>query len=155
MKIKPLRTDAPYLDQVVRWLFDEWSPISPFETLTGTREALETRASGQGLPSTYVAEGEDNSALGTVSLVECDYSPRRDLTPWVADMYVAPERRNQGIGGELVRHCEMVATRAGIDSLFLITRARRTFYERLGWWVIDEIDYQDVTTALMRRELKF
>ena len=154
MKIKPLRTDAPYLDQVTRWLFDEWSPISPFETLAGTREALQFRAAGQLLPSTYVAEGEDDNVLGTVSLVECDYAPRSDLSPWVADMFVEPRQRNRGIGSELVRHSEMVAARAGIESLYLITRTRQTFYEPLEWQVIDRISYEGVTAALMRRGLK-
>ena len=154
MKIKSLRTDAPYLDLVGRWLFDEWSPIPPFETLAGTREALQTRAAGQLLPSTYVAEGEDDNVLGTVSLVECDYSPRSDLTPWIADMYVVPGQRNRGIGSELVKHSELVAERAGIDSLYLITRTRQTFYERLEWHVIDRISYEGVTAALMQRALK-
>ncbi len=154
MKIKVLQVDAPYLDVVVRWLFHEWSSISPFETLAKSREALEFRASGHLLPSTYVAEGEDGSVLGTLSLVACDYPPRSELTPWVADTYVATESRNCGIGSKLVNHAEFVATQAGIKALYLITRNRRTFYERLEWEVIEQVDYQEAPAALMCRKLQ-
>ena len=152
MKISPLQKHHRHFGVVAKWLFDEWSPISPFETFDGTLDALEARARGHLIPSTYVAE-ESGVPLGTVSVVECDFPSRHEWSPWLADMYVDPGSRNRGIGSALAIHVESLASEAGISELYLITRHQSRFYARIGWSVIERIQYQGEAAALMRREL--
>ena len=153
MIINNLDRQASHFDVVVQWVFDEWSPISPFETLASTRTALLQRAGEQRVPIAYVAQSPTGRPLGIVSLVECDYAPRNDLMPWVADMYVSPDNRNRGIGSGLVVYIETRANEAGFTNLFLITRHQRRFYERLGWTVLDQLHYQGESAVLMQRDL--
>ena len=151
MEISNLDQHASHFDTVVRWVFNEWNPIPPFETPANTRAAMGQRTDQQRLPLAYVAVSDRGEALGTVSLVECDYSPRHDLTPWVADMYVASEHRKRGIGSALMVHLEERAKIAGIATLYLITRQQQHFYAQLGWEVLEPIHYQDVPAVLMYR----
>ena len=154
MKIKNLDSQDAHFDTVVRWVFDEWSPITPYETLTSTHGELSQRSGAEIVPHALVAETADGNPLGTVSLVECDYAPRNNLSPWLADLYVAPEQRNRGVGSALVKQLELWALHNGIETLYLITRYREDFYRRLGWTLFEQLRYHGVKSALMRRELR-
>ena len=153
MEINILEQDSPNFDVVAQWVFAEWGPISPFETLSSTRVAMSHRTGQQNLPCAFLAHSANGCPYGTVSLVECDYAPRGDLTPWVADMYVDPAYRNRGIGSALVGYLEQQARAGGISNLYLITRHQKHFYQQLGWTVLNELYYQEVVAVLMKRNL--
>ncbi|WP_341898467.1 GNAT family N-acetyltransferase [Ferrovibrio terrae] len=89
------------------------------------------------LPFTLAAEC-DGVFCGTVSLIACDEPERADLAPWLAALWVAPDRRRAGLGAALVTAVEQRAAAAGIARLYLSARpAVQGFYEKRGWQVID------------------
>ena len=65
-------------------------------------------------------------------MITNDFHDRKDLTPNVCALYVEPERRCQGIAGNLLEYVCKEMARKGIDMLYLITE-HVSFYERYGW----------------------
>jgi N-acetylglutamate synthase-like GNAT family acetyltransferase len=77
---------------------------------------------------------------------------RKDLSPWLASVFVKPEFRNNGIATVLVNHIEDEATMLGIEKLFLYTEQARGLYLKLGWNDIEQCEYQGVDVAIMFKQ---
>ncbi len=89
------------------------------------------------IPTSLVAH-DGEQFLGTVSLIACDEETRPQYTPWIAALWVEPERRCRGIGAALVNKASELAFRTGAQRVYLLTRERRlSFYEGLGWQVLE------------------
>ena len=75
---------------------------------------------------------------------------RRDLTPWMTDVFVAPEFRRRGIASALVRRVMEEAKAIGVPQLFLFTTGpwRERLYAGLGWSVIDRPIYLEIERVL-------
>lgn len=73
---------------------------------------------------------DQNRIVGAVSL-------RYSGVPYVERLMVAPDRRGEGIGSELLKVLELAAIQAGHKSLQLIVGAlavdNQLIYEHLGW----------------------
>ena len=83
------------------------------------------------VPQWYiVAEGQ--RIIAGAGVITNDFHDRKDLTPNVCALYVEPERRCQGIAGNLLEYVCKEMARKGIDMLYLITE-HVSFYERYGW----------------------
>jgi GNAT superfamily N-acetyltransferase len=90
------------------------------------------------IPSAFVAHDGDRF-LGTVSVIASDLSARPHYTPWVAAVWVEHEARGAGLGAALVRHGAAVIFRAGWRRAYLAAAPhRRSFYEGLGWTVLED-----------------
>ena len=55
----------------------------------------------------------DGEPIGTCLLVGSETEPNHDVSPWLAGLFVVPERRRQGAGAILVRAIEDQARQAG------------------------------------------
>lgn len=89
------------------------------------------------VPSSFVAH-RHGTFLGTVALIASDMEGRPKLTPWVAALWVEPERRRQGIGAALVTHAARAAYAAGHERVHLCaTAANAPYYLKLGWTRIE------------------
>ncbi len=77
---------------------------------------------------------EGDRFIGTV--IVCDEETRPHYTPWVE-----PEYRQQGIGAALVDKAAEFAFGSGAGRVYLLSRPhRRSFYEGLGWSVLETLD---------------
>ncbi len=74
-----------------------------------------------------------------------------DLTPWLAAVYVLPEFRRRGIGGQLVRAIEAAAIRLQLERLYLFTPDQEAFYARLGWSVLETVEYRHQSNVIMTK----
>ena len=94
---------------------------------------------GQGpIPSAFVAHDGDRF-LGTASVIEADMMERPQYTPWIAAVWVEPEARGAGLGAALVQHAASAIFRNGWSRAYLSAAPhRRTFYEGLGWTVLED-----------------
>ena len=89
----------------------------------------------------------------TCLLVESEIEPNHDVSPWLAGLFVVPERRRKGAGAVLVRAIEDQARQRGFSRLYLYTSDAVGFYERLGWELLDRTNWKGFDTALMVRDL--
>ena len=61
------------------------------------------------IPLTIIAKSENVDLLGFASIVEYDMETNKDLTPWISGVFVLPEFRCKGIGGQIVKRLEQIA----------------------------------------------
>ena len=88
-------------------------------------------------------------SAGTASIYVHDMDTRPDLSPWLAAVYVAPAYRKQGIGSALVKAVESAAQQIQIARLYLFTPDQEHFYARLGWSVLERVEYRHQTVVVM------
>ena len=104
------------------------------------------------IPTTFVAlEGE--TLLGSACLLADDMHQYRDLTPWLASVFVAPEHRACGAGSALVQRVVEEARALGIKMLYLYTPDREGFYSRMGWAVRERTEYMGIDVVIMQLSL--
>jgi N-acetylglutamate synthase-like GNAT family acetyltransferase len=90
---------------------------------------------------------------GSAMLVANDMDTRRDLSPWLAGVYVIAQHRRRGIGAALVARIVEEATGLGAPRLYLCTDSSETLYARLGWSTIERNLYKSIVVTVMARDL--
>jgi GNAT superfamily N-acetyltransferase len=95
----------------------------------------------------------DGEPVGTCLLVESEIEPNHDVSPWLSGLFVVPEHRRRGVGAALVRAIEDQARQREFSRLYLYTADAVSFYDRLGWEVLDRTSWKGFDTALMVRDL--
>ena len=130
--------DCPsQLPLIARWIHEEFWSDKPGHSVEGMLERI-SHGQRTTLPIGLVAfDGE--SPCGTVSLIDSDVEERQDLSPWLAALYVVPEKRNKGIGRHLIAACIEASRQCGFKSLYLHTSIP-SYYEALGWERFDFLD---------------
>ena len=78
---------------------------------------------------------------------------RKDLSPWLAGVFVSPAFRGRGHGAALVTAVEDHATRVGVERLYLYTNSAQSLYEKLGWVEIEREHYRGREVVIMQKNL--
>jgi N-acetylglutamate synthase-like GNAT family acetyltransferase len=151
VEIIDLKTEPHHIPVLATWHHNEWSSLNPGQTLKQRIESMHAYLSDELIPSTFIAK--DTHLMGSAAIIENDMDTRSELTPWLASVYVAPAFRNQGIGSRLVEHVMEEARKAGIRELYLFTPDRVSFYEKLGWRVLNEEEYRGHWVTVMSIKL--
>ena len=148
-----LSPDSDHVATVASWTFAEWGHLNPGYAADTWREALRRECGDGGVPSVFVAM-EGDQPVGTAALLAEDMDSRRELTPWLASVFVLPEWRGQGIASTLIRRVEEEAVACGVRRFYLFTPDQQALYRRLGWRDHEELRYrgEDVTIMLRRLE---
>lgn len=152
MRIDYLADHKDLVPAIAKWFFGEWSCFYPGKRLKDFEAMVFERVNRDRLPLALVAM-EGTELLGIGCLKAKDMETRPELTPWLAGMYVARERRGRGIGAALVRAVEENAARLGIAKLYLHTPGSARFYARLGWRVREKTEYCGCGVTIMEKEL--
>jgi GNAT superfamily N-acetyltransferase len=151
LRIESIADHLDLVEVVAQWHWDEWGHADPGGSLATWTEGLRQRTNRGTIPTTYVAlTGEE--PIGSVTLVEHDMATRRDLSPWLAGLYVATRFRGQGVGSALIRHAVLRAAEMGVQRLYLHTATARGLYERLGWRTIASEWYEGEPVVVMTIE---
>ncbi|MCB9530853.1 MAG: GNAT family N-acetyltransferase [Myxococcales bacterium] len=148
--IAPL-TDVPHhIDALARWHFAQWGYLDPrHDVPMRVRElAGEVR---DGVPLTFVAL-DDDTLLGSASIVAQDLPTHPHLTPWLASVYVDPPNRRRGIASALVDRVVVHAATVGVGTLYLFTPDQERLYDGLGWRKFGTTVLAGETETLMRIE---
>jgi GNAT superfamily N-acetyltransferase len=144
-----LLADCPEtLPVLARWHHAEWGHHGP-RSVEHMAERLERHLNRDRIPLTVVCFDAERP-VATAGLVEHDMETRPELTPWLADVVVDPERRGERIGTRTVEFAVDRARDLGIRRLYLFTPDRETFYARMGWSLVERVCYRDENVAVMR-----
>ena len=100
MKIDYLENHADLIPTIAEWIFQEWGHLVPNGSAARAEASLRKVRTDGPLPVSVVAL-EGSEPVGIARLVECDMRTRRDLTPWLASVFVSADHRNGGIGTAL------------------------------------------------------
>ena len=153
MQIDRLGRHRHWIPTLARWQFDYWGPLTGFDTLEQYVGALEEWSIGEAIPTVLVAfDGTD--LAGSVNLRRSEMETRPALTPWLAQLFVAPGRRGGGIGAALVAAALAHAGRCGFDTLYLFTSGTLPeYYSRLGWVELERVAYLGKERAVMQHQV--
>jgi predicted N-acetyltransferase YhbS len=132
-----------FAERLARWSWDEWGPI--YEQRSQTWEhALrnyQERLNIDAIPLALVAFNESGELVGTVSLKYYDLDIRPQINIWLGGLFVIPEWRRRGVGSLLMTRAVEEARRLELPSLYLWTSSAESLYQKLGWKVVERMDY--------------
>ena len=143
------------LPTLTRWLRDHHAPREP---LAHFAARIARRVSPLGPEQCFILLERGGFACGipagTASLTNRGLESRPDLTPWLANVFVAPEFRGRGYARRLVAAVEAAARDADIPTLWLYTRSTEGLYAALGWNPAGTLLREGDPVTLMRRDLR-
>jgi GNAT superfamily N-acetyltransferase len=102
MLITDLGEHPSWIPTLARWHFEYWGPLTGSASLDAYVASLASAAQNRTVPSVLIAVAE-GELLGSANLVGCDLPVGEALTPWLAQLFVEPTRRREGVGAALVR----------------------------------------------------
>lgn len=153
MSIVNLNREPYHLDTLAEWHHSEWSYLNPGGSVSKRAEKMRSYLTGDAIPSTYVYKLEEELA-GSAAIVVQDMDTHKELSPWLASVYVKPELRGKGVGSKLVLHVMEQAKDLGIETLYLFTDGKANFYAKLGWSVWSEEIYRGCHVTIMEVRLR-
>ncbi len=138
------------LPTVADWVWREWwqrQGWSLDETQARYADCLAT----VGPPQTFVLlSGGD--PIGTASLTRQDLDERPHLTPWLAGVFVVPNRRGRGYVTRLLAAFDQACGDASIEQAWLYTRTAERVYLRAGWTVAETVQRVDKPPVTLMRK---
>ncbi len=132
MTILKVNEHEKYYEQISKWIYDAFLIKKSPEI--GSR-GVEEKLRNSNIVS-FIAL-EDEKPLGTVSIFENDLEARKDLTPWLASLYVSNDARSLGLGKKLIDKVKGECKKNGFEKLYLRTTTAGKYYQNLGWKLID------------------
>ncbi|HDZ08002.1 GNAT family N-acetyltransferase [Pseudohongiella sp.] len=148
MQISSLKDKPHHLLPLAKWHHAEWSYLNPARTLDERIEEMREDLEGKAIPTTFVAENNDE-LLGSACILADDMSSHPELSPWLASVYVAEQHRHKGIGSVLVKRVMQHAQASGVKRLYLYTPDQARLYAKLGWQVHSEELYNGTPVTIM------
>ena len=141
--------DVPFfLDELAALHAAEWKHLyTDWDVQSARAEFLDQKADGS-LPTTLVLH-EGMELVGSVSVVFGDCPVRPDWDPWLASLYIVPQRRGQGHGLELVRAAIEFAAAAKAKRLHVFTESAEKLFQRCGFEILERTMLQDVPITVL------
>ena len=152
VQIDYLANHEEFLSPLVQWHHQEWAYLRPGDTIEARSERLRAACGHCGIPTVFVAFAE-GELLGSAMLIAHDMDTRMKLSPWLAGVFVRPDRRLKGLGSALVQRVIEEARALGIRRLYLYTPSVEQFYVRLGWVSCERTSYRGAWVVMMTKEV--
>ncbi len=137
---------------IAEWVFRYWGRMYRMPSLEWQMERMSERLNKDRLPLALIALA-GNEPVGTASLKIREMTTHPQLEHWLGTVYVTEHRRCRGIGAALVERAEAEARRLGVETLYLHTPDKESFYTSRGWLTIERPIYYDMRVAVMQKTL--
>jgi N-acetylglutamate synthase-like GNAT family acetyltransferase len=152
VRITYLADTPKIIPLLAQWHHTQWSDLTGAPSLEQRISRLQAHLQHQAIPMTVVAWVK-HQPVGCASLVANDMEILAEWIPWLANVYVLPEYRHQGIGAKLVQRIAAETLKLGYPRLYLYTLDQAHFYEELGWHIYDVRPYRGYDMTVMTRDL--
>lgn len=137
---------------IASWVYGYWGMMYQMKSIEDQIERLSERLNTDRFPLALVAH-VGSTPVGTASLKIHEMTTHESYYHWLGTVYVALEVRNQGVGSLLINCAETKSRELGVQTLYLHTPDKETFYLNQGWEVVERPTYFDMQVALMRKRL--
>ncbi len=121
-------------------------------TLKDAENSIADRCNYDKIPLALVAINDDK-VIGTIALKQHDMDTRKDLSPWLAGLYVATEHRCNGVGSLLIEALIEKARVLDISKLYLYTPDAEDFYRKLDWHTLEQTEYLEHKVTILEKSL--
>jgi len=152
IKIDYLGHYSEFTPILAQWHQDEWCDISPDLSTSKRIDLYNSYKSEATIPSCLVAIADDKPS-GSASLVFSDMDTHKNLTPWLASVYVHKDYRCHGIASQLIQACIKNARKSGAKILYLFTPDQSDFYLKRGWRMLETAPYHGERVDIMYYDL--
>lgn len=153
MQLINLRQRPAAIERIAAWHFAEWGALFPDRTLADFAAELALCLTDATLPQTWLLLDSTGEIVGTGSLLLHDMATNQELSPWLANIYLVPAVRGQGLGKWLVQQIMQQAALLPIGTLYLFTEDQQAFYQRLGWQLHHRECYEGHWVSVMQLAL--
>ena len=152
MDILNLKEELCHLEQLAEWHHNEWSYLNPGEGVEDRIAKMRKYLDQSFIPSTYIGKFQ-GELIGSAAIVKHDMDNHKELSPWLASVYVAKQFRKNGFGSRLVKHVMSKAKEKGFKKLYLFTPSQEQFYSNLGWGVVSSEYFRGSLVTIMKVDL--
>lgn len=150
LRVTTIRERPDLLPIVSEWLWREWWEQRG-KTCSETAAVYAAGNADRGAPQTFVLL-ENERAVGTATMARQDLEERPDLTPWLAGVFVIPDRRGRGYVQHLLAAFERACRTCAVDVAWLYTNTAERLYLGAGWEAVEIIQRPGKRpVTLMRR----
>jgi len=150
LRIAYLADHPEHIPELAARHYSQWAHLYPGETLADFENHLRASAQRGGIPLTVIAFAGGEPA-GSASLIAHDLESHPELSPWLANVHVAPPFRSRGIATALVKRIIHEAFILDVRTIYLFTDRTPDFYYRLGWRSILHETCLNVPITIMSR----
>ena len=127
--------------------------LYPQSTIDDFIRDLEDSLSAGTVTGTWIlVDGQE--LIGSASILKQDMTTNTDLSPWLANVFIRPGYRGRGLGRFLIRDIMDKAAESGLSWLYLFTEDQAQFYQKLGWKIIRQEEYNKAQVSIMSVNLK-
>ncbi|WP_339174576.1 GNAT family N-acetyltransferase [Paenibacillus sp. FSL H7-0943] len=75
---------------------------------------------------------ENDVIIGFYQLIEQEFITRKDLSPWIAPLFIDESERGKALGAVLLEHARKIAGQLGYAKVYLATD-HILYYEKYGF----------------------
>jgi N-acetylglutamate synthase-like GNAT family acetyltransferase len=154
MVFEHLKEHPDAVEKLAGWHYLEWGNFYPEENLQDFIADLRESMQGEPVPATWLLLDKEGVCWGSASIVEQDMTTNTDLGPWLASVYIHPDKRGLGLGRALINEAMKRCRERGLEELFLFTPGQEGFYQTLGWKTRKQEIYQGKNVSIMAIRLK-
>lgn len=154
MQLINLRERPAAIDIIAPWHFAEWQALFPHKTLEDFAADLAESLQSDALPQTWLLVDEQGEICGTGSLLLQDMTVHQELSPWLANIFIHPDKRGLGLGRLVVSQLMAQAHSRQLPILYLFTEDQQAFYEKLGWTLLYREIYEGEWVSIMQWQVQ-
>lgn len=147
-KLMLLKAFPAQIAVIASWHYHEWGALFPEKSEADFASDLAATLNDAELPLSWVLL-LDEQVVGTASILLQDMQTNLDLSPWLANIYLAPAARGKGLGKWLVKQVMTKAQQLGLTKLYLFTEDKPEFYQQLGWQPLKQELYEGKLVTIM------
>lgn len=153
IRIEYLADHPECIPVLAAWFYEQWSWFLPPESSAETIVIKFRTHINRDVPPIALVALDGDELVGTASLRVHDMDILTNLSPWLGGVYVAQNHRQKGTGRRLVSAVEQKALELGYRSMYLFTFDQAPMYSRLGWEVLQQLEYHRHPVVVMYKSL--